>query len=283
MTAAFNLSQFANKVNTSGQADLTTAVTGVLPAANGGTGLSSAGASGNVLQSNGTTWASVAIGNYIGNHGAIAFNGSVAGESIAFVSTGNANFTVPSGITAVKVTVIGGGGGGRSQGSGGSGCCAWTSSGAGGGAGGTSIRYITGLTPGTVIPITVGAAGAANASGGSSSFSTYATATGGATGSAVGTAGSASGTGGTGASGNINITGEYGDPVVGATAYTAARGGSSMYGNGGVRTSGTASGSSIGATGYGAGGGGGSYYWNGSGFSAIAATAGTAGIVIVEW
>lgn len=38
MTQAFNLSQFANKVNTSGQADLTTAVTGLLPVANGGTG-----------------------------------------------------------------------------------------------------------------------------------------------------------------------------------------------------------------------------------------------------
>jgi hypothetical protein len=47
MTQAFNLSQFANKVNTSGQADLATAVTGTLPLANlptitvpyGGTGV----------------------------------------------------------------------------------------------------------------------------------------------------------------------------------------------------------------------------------------------------
>ena len=38
MTQAFNLSQFANKLNTSGQADLTTAVTGTLPTTNGGTG-----------------------------------------------------------------------------------------------------------------------------------------------------------------------------------------------------------------------------------------------------
>ncbi len=41
MTQAFNLSQFANKVNTSGQANLTTAVTGTLPIANGGTGSTS--------------------------------------------------------------------------------------------------------------------------------------------------------------------------------------------------------------------------------------------------
>ena len=79
MTQAFNLSQFANKVNTSGQADLTTAVTGTLPVANGGTGAASLTAnnvllgngtsavqvvapstSGNVLTSNGTTWTSAA-------------------------------------------------------------------------------------------------------------------------------------------------------------------------------------------------------------------------------
>lgn len=58
MTQAFNLSQFANKVNSSGQADLTTAVSGTLPVANGGTGVTSAGASGNILTSNGTAWVS---------------------------------------------------------------------------------------------------------------------------------------------------------------------------------------------------------------------------------
>jgi hypothetical protein len=77
MTQAFNLSQFANKVNTSGQADLTTAVTGILPIANGGTGASTLTAnnvmlgngtgaiqfvapstSGNSLVSNGTSWIS---------------------------------------------------------------------------------------------------------------------------------------------------------------------------------------------------------------------------------
>lgn len=60
MTQAFNLSQLANKVNTSGQLDISTGSTGVLPRANGGTGLSAAGASGNVLTSNGTDWVSSA-------------------------------------------------------------------------------------------------------------------------------------------------------------------------------------------------------------------------------
>ena len=54
MTQAFNLSQFANKVNSSGQADLTGAVTGILPVANGGTGASSLTAN-NVILGNGTS------------------------------------------------------------------------------------------------------------------------------------------------------------------------------------------------------------------------------------
>jgi hypothetical protein len=61
MTQAFNLSQFANKVNTSGEADLTTAVTGTLPQGNGGTGLTTPGTSGNVLMSDGTDWVSGTI------------------------------------------------------------------------------------------------------------------------------------------------------------------------------------------------------------------------------
>ena len=42
MTYAFNLSQFANNVNSSGKAILTSgqAVTGILPVANGGSGAS---------------------------------------------------------------------------------------------------------------------------------------------------------------------------------------------------------------------------------------------------
>ena len=98
MTQAFNLSQFANKVNTSGEASLTTAVTGTLPVANGGTGLTSAGSSGNILTSNGTAWTSAAA--------------PAGGFSNIQVFTSNGTFTVPAGITKAKVTVVGGGGGG---------------------------------------------------------------------------------------------------------------------------------------------------------------------------
>lgn len=41
MTQAFNLSQLANKVNSSGQLDVSTGLTGTVPIANGGTGTTS--------------------------------------------------------------------------------------------------------------------------------------------------------------------------------------------------------------------------------------------------
>lgn len=79
MTQAFNLSQLANNLNTSGQLDATDGLTGSVPVANGGTGQTTltsnavllgngTGAvqavapstSGNLLVSNGTTWVSQA-------------------------------------------------------------------------------------------------------------------------------------------------------------------------------------------------------------------------------
>lgn len=61
MTQAFNLSQLANNLNSSGQLDATDGLTGAVPAANGGTGLSAVGTTGNVLTSNGTGWVSQAL------------------------------------------------------------------------------------------------------------------------------------------------------------------------------------------------------------------------------
>ena len=69
---AWNGSDFVKIV--SNPVVLTTDVSGVLPAANGGTGLSSPSTAGNVLTSNGTAWVSSAP----------ASGGITAGQSIAF-------------------------------------------------------------------------------------------------------------------------------------------------------------------------------------------------------
>ena len=101
MTQAFNLSQLANKVNTSGQLDVAIGATGTLPVANGGTGLTSPGTSGNILTSNGTAWTSAAA--------------PAGGFSNMQVFTSSGTFTVPAGVTKAKVTVVGGGGNGGSS------------------------------------------------------------------------------------------------------------------------------------------------------------------------
>lgn len=187
------------------------------------------------------------------------------------VFTSSGTFTVPSGITAVKVTVVGGGGGGGAS----SGGC---SSGAGGGGGGagTSIRYVTGLTPGGTVSVTVGAAGTAGAgaggAGGASSFGAFATGNGGSgggTGFAGGTG--AAGANGTASGGDINLTG-YRPSInsrAGGQAYFLSQ---AADGVAGIAQAGVAGG------GYGSGG---------TGSSSNAGTfnggAGAPGIVVVEW
>ncbi|MFC3638237.1 hypothetical protein ACFONL_12785 [Camelimonas fluminis] len=97
-----------------------------------------------------------------------------------FFSPGTVNWTVPAGVTRIKVRIwaAGGGGGGSTS---------TTSGGAGGNGGGYREATIN-VTPGQVIPITVGAGGIGGtgtgsplngAAGGSSSVGALATATGG--------------------------------------------------------------------------------------------------------
>jgi hypothetical protein len=85
MTQAFNLSQFANKVNTSGQASLTTAVTGTLPVANGGT--------------NQTTYTNgqLLIGNTTGN------------TLTKATLTAGTNITITNGAGSITIAATGGG------------------------------------------------------------------------------------------------------------------------------------------------------------------------------
>lgn len=189
------------------------------------------------------------------------------------VFTSSGTFTVPSGITAVKVTVIGGGGGGGGS----SGGCG-SGSGGGGGGGGTSIRYVTGLTPGGTVSVTIGAAGSASSgsgsggSGGASSFGAFATGNGGSGGGGGPSGGSGgAGANGTASGGDINLTGYR--------QSTSSRGGGAAHflsqAYDGISPGNDVNGTTGG--GYGAGGSGSQSNATRSG------AAGTAGIVIVEW
>ena len=124
-----------------------------------------------VLSSNGTQFVCVTNNNSSNN---ASSGGSVHG--FQDFPEGNHSFTVPAGVTNLKVTIVGGGGGGAAYGT-------------SGGAGAKTIAYVNGLTPGTAIPVTVGAAGfpathvsSPGTPGGTSIFGSYITATGGTAG-----------------------------------------------------------------------------------------------------
>jgi hypothetical protein len=210
------------------------------------------GSSGNLLASNGTTWASTAV--------SLGIN--------AQVFTGNGTFTIPAGVTKLKVTVVGGGGGGCSGGGFGQ-----NGTRGGGGGGGTAIKYLTGLTPGNTLAVTVGAGGTANSQpGGDGGDSTVAS----------GTQSITTITGGGGDGGVIDF-GYFTAGGLGANGDLNIRGGGSLSGGDGVGGSSTmGGGSGVGGTSAsaavgGAYGGGGS-----SGFNAVGSV-GAAGVVIFEW
>ena len=211
MTQAFNLSQFANKVNTSGQADLTTAVTGTLPIANGGTGLTSTPANGAIDIGNGsgftrttiTAGTGITVTNGAGSI-SIAASGGSGGLGGLTTFTANGTFTIPSGVTKVKVTVIGGGGSGIGYNAN---CCGVPVA---GNTGGTST-----VSSGTQTITTLTATGG---SGGIISNVTY--------------------SGGTGTNGDLNMTGSRGF-YVGASSGTPSIGGAAaLYSAGGINMQG---------------------------------------------
>ena len=267
-----------------GKIGLTTHVSGTLPVANGGTGAASLtlnnvilgngttavqtvapGASGNALISDGTTWTSSAP---ITTPLTMQY----------FLSSGT--FTVPAGINRVKVSVWGAGGGGGGGGNG--------SPGASGAVGGFGVAYITGLTPGAAITVTVGAGGAGGAGGGnpgtngsagtSTTFGTYATAT-------AGTGGGAGPTGSPATAGTFTTTGQIvwfprstaGQVVIagGAGGVSGTGGGLGYGGSGGGGLSGGGSGS--GGSGSAAGNGGTAYGAGSNGGNSTASLGGTGG------
>lgn len=253
-----------------GKVGLTTHVNGTLGVTNGGTGATtltsnavligagtsavtsvSPGSSGNVLTSNGTAWASSAPSS---------------GPRQAQYTT-NGTFTIPAGVTRVKMTVVGGGGTGATStfSTGGAGTA---TGGAGGGGGGAAIKWLDALTPGNTLAVVVGGAGGTSSvSSGTQTITTV----------------SATGNGGIGSSGDLNIRGQAGDVVLIATGGLAVggTGGSSILGGGGAGGNGAAAGAAGGS--YGGGGGGGGVGTLGCGPSSFVGGTGASGLVIIEY
>jgi hypothetical protein len=266
----------------------------------GGTGFTpvAPGASGNVLTSNGTNWASStpASGGGVTSVAALTLgtagtdlsstvaNGTTtpvitlqvptasaanrgvlsAADWASFNNKGNGGrgqsfttsgtFTIPTGITTLKVTVQGGGGNGAS------------SAARGGSSGATAIVYLTGLTPGNTIGVTVGAvAGNSSIQSGTQTITTV----------------TGAGNGGTATNGTININGVVGGFYsYDGTTYTGGTGGSSIFGGAGAGGNNLQLGYA--ATGYGSGGGGGGGY-NCCGVVWKTGGSGAQGIVIFEY
>ena len=250
----------------------TITLAGTLAVANGGTGQTTY-TNGQLLIGN-TTGNTLTKATLTAGTGISVTNGTgsitIASTATSYIGpssqlfTANGTFTVPSGITAVKITVSGGGGGGTGIGP----SCGFTV-GYNGGYGGTAIAYVTGLTPGGTISITVGAAGTAGAAGnnaggtgGTSSAGSYASATG-------------------GVGGGLNFYGAGGAGTVGTFIGKGAGGANvingSLFGIGGATR--TTDGTGNAGTGYGAPGSAGGT----SSAATFAGGAGSAGMVLVEW
>ena len=332
MTQSYNLSQFANNLNTAGQLDATDGLSGAVPPANGGTGQStyttgdilyasgatalaklSDVATGNALISGGVgvapSWGKVALTTHVSgtlptanggtNSTATPAAGSVLygdGSAIVasavgtsgqvltsagagaptwgvvqaaqnnatvFATAGSAQtFTIPAGVSRVKITVIGGGGAGGAGSTSGGGA---ETTGGGGGGGGTAIKWlaVSGAGAGGTLTVAVGAAGTGSSvTSGTSNTITAITGAAGSAGQAA-SGGSAGGSGGAGANGDLNITGGTG--TRGGTS-AATMGGSTFMAENSI------------AAGLRYGGGGGGATGSGG-----AVGAGAAGVVIFEY
>lgn len=218
------------------------------------------GTTGQVLTSNGNaapTWTTPSA------------NGGGLGGMQSFASSGT--FTIPTGKTSVKITVVGGGGGGGQS--------VFFPTGPGGGAGGAAIKVFTGLTAGATLTVTIGGGGSIDGAGGTTSVTsgTQSITTIQATGGSSPNYQKYGGIGGSGSGGTANLRGEGGGqsayiyvPCAGET-WIAGIGGNSIFGGGIQRPDQSA------LTG---GGGIGRNYQNSAQQNAVA---GGSGIVIFEW
>ena len=239
---------------------------------NGNVGIGTTAPAGTLDVSNGANTATACInGNCASKFGPYS--------GLTFITANGAGtWTVPTGVTKIKVTILGGGGGGYSV-------TGASQAGGGGGGGGYCEAYMT-VTGGAGITYSVGAGGGANTAGGGTTFNASTLSVGG--GAAGGTLASA-GAGGTitacpsgmgvagfvGQSSNFNSMGYGGLP--GGNSYKG-------YGIGGsfmVEDKGTGSQSNgLNAQGYGAGGGGSASQTGGG---AATGGSGTGGMILIEY
>lgn len=183
-----------------------------------------------------------------GATGAVTISSTSLSNYVLQVYTSNTTWTKPSGLKAIKVTVVGAGGTG---GAGNSGQTA-----GGGGGGGAAILYL----PTASVPSSV----AVTAGSGTNSFGSLCSAT---AGGAGGGGNGGGGAGGLGSGGNLNIGGDGGQGGINAATSQAGKGGSSILGGGGNSSGGA-------GRNYGGGGAGGGNSASGG--------AGASGVVIVE-
>lgn len=174
----------------------------------------------------------------------------VASGVQSFASTGN--FVVPAGVTQVEVEVWGGGSGSYASVSG-------LPSGGGSG-GGYARKLVTGLMPGNIVPVLVGAGGAGGSTGGTaagpggtSSFGQFVNATGGglnylattsapengATPPGVGVGGDVNFVGSAGQAGILNQGGMGGAPAIGGSQNSGTTGNTGSFPGGGAAGAGT--------------------------------------------
>jgi len=282
MTQAFNLSQLANRVNTSGQLNASTGLFNQTPVANGGTGKSTV-TTGALLLGAGTSAMTELTGTTPGTIVASSPTGwsaqpqaSVGGGDYIMQSyTSPSVWTKPGTIKAIKVTIVGAGGNGGS-----STRVASVNTGVagGGGGGGSLIGYFdASAIPG---PITV------TAGAGTNSFGSLASCTAGSNGAnsstpSVAGNGGAGGTGTPSTSGSVvSIIGTSGYPGDSGNSDSGKNGVSALFNARQFSQAGTNQPGSAG-TGYGSGG-------SGAGVRAAAnpgtapGGAGSPGIVIVE-
>lgn len=173
----------------------------------------------------------VAPPGYLGDFG--------LGRWLTYTVPGSYTFTVPSGVSNIRVRVVGGGGGGSNNS---------TTLGCGGGGGGGYAHGVFNVTPGTNYTVTVGNRGPRFVAGGTTSFGALISATGGHPGAING--GSTQylgGAGGTGTGGDFQANGGNG-----GNGGTSGSGGNVHHGGGG------GAGSQLGNGGNGGNGGAGS-------------------------